>query len=238
MSENDFLLSLGSRLGASIAPADAVCRLCGELFDRSAGHALCCAQAESTRGHYAVVSALVAGLAPVDPGVCTEVPGLVPTAERPADILTSAGVPGTQTAMDITVAAPDAKAAGLDACATAFRRKMTKYASHFPALRRLGIVFWPMVWSAEGRAHPAATRLLDNAVRLYGNRHGREAASTMRVRWRHEIGIALQRRKAAMLRAVLPRAPARQRRLAEGSAEDAAIGRLPPIEEDDEGDGG
>ena len=46
---------------------------------------------------------LMDGLAPVDPGVCTEEPGLVPTAERPADILTSAGVPGTQTAMDITV---------------------------------------------------------------------------------------------------------------------------------------
>ena len=235
MSENDFLLGLASRLGARIAPPDAVCRICGEALDSSAGHATCCAGAESTRGHYAVVSSLVDGLAPVDSGVQTEVPGLVPTGERPADILTSAGVPGVKTAMDITVAAPDAKSAGLDACATAFRRKMTKYSRHFPALRRLGIVFRPMVWSAEGRAHPATVRLMDNAVRLFGNRHGREEATAMRARWHHEVGVALQRRKAAMIRAVLPKAPARQRWLAEGGTDDVAHGRLPTIgEESDE----
>ena len=68
MNESDFLLSLGFRLGASIAPADAACRLSRDALDRGAGHALCCAMAESTRGHYAVVSALVDGLAAVDLG--------------------------------------------------------------------------------------------------------------------------------------------------------------------------
>ena len=149
LSDSDFLLDLASRLGACLAPADAACRICGEILDSSVGHATCCAGAESTRGHYAVVSALVDGLAPVDPGVRTEVPGLVPTAERPADILTSAGVPGVSTAMDITIAAPDAKSAGLDACATAFRRKITKYSRHFPALRRLGIIFRPIWYGAQ-----------------------------------------------------------------------------------------
>ena len=89
-----------------------------------------------------------------------------------------------------------------------------------------------MVWSAEGRAHPAAVRLMDNVVRLFGNCHGQEAANAMRARWRHEVGVALQRRKAAMIRSVLPKPPARQRWLAEGSTDDVAHGRLPSIDEE------
>ena len=89
-----------------VAPADAVCRLCGEAIDESACHGLCSARAESSREHFAVVASLVDGMAPVDPGVRTEMPGLVPSAERPADILTAAGVPGIQTAMDVTVGGP------------------------------------------------------------------------------------------------------------------------------------
>mmetsp|Transcript_6550 Transcript_6550/g.12163 ORF Transcript_6550/g.12163 Transcript_6550/m.12163 type:complete len:140 (+) Transcript_6550:44-463(+) len=60
------------------------------------------------------------------------------------------------------------------------------------------------------------------------------SASIMRARWRHEIGAALQCRKAVMLRAVLPKVPARQRWLVEGHMDDAACKMLPPIEEDDE----
>ena len=65
-----------------------------EILDRSACHGLCCARSEATRGHCAVVSTVVDGLVTVDPSVRTEVLGLVPSADRPADILTTAGVPG------------------------------------------------------------------------------------------------------------------------------------------------
>ena len=233
MCEEDFLINISSRLGAQMVGEDAKCQLCGELLDRSVGHGLCCARSEATRGHYAVVSTVVDGLVTVDPGVRTEVSGLVPSADRPADILTTAGVPGASTAIDVTIAAPDAKAAGKDACATAFRRKMTRYHHYFPTLRRQGVIFRPMVWSAEGRAHPATSRLLENAIRLFRNRHGIEEAAAMRRRWRHEIGVALQRRKAAMLRAVMPKHSARQVWLSGGGLDDIH-GQLLAISADEE----
>ena len=133
--------------------------------------------------------------------------------------------------MEITVAAPNAKAAGLDAFASAFSRKMTESARHFPALRRLGIIFRLVVWSAELRAHPAASRQMDNAIQLFSHLCGQEAASAMRGRWHPKIGVALQRRKAATIRAVLPRAMARQCWLAEAGACAALYGRLLSVEE-------
>ena len=210
MSEEDFLLAVKNRLGAEIAPAGASCQLCGEPLDAACSHGLCCAKAEATRGHYAVVGALCDGVAAVDPSVQTEVHGLLPTGERPADILTSAVIPGFKAACDVTIAAPDAKAAGQDCCKTAYRRKMVRYRPHFPALRRAGIIFRPVVWSAEGRPHPSTTRLIEGVLRLYRNQKGAVAASDLRVKWYHEIGIALQRRKAAMLRACLPQGSRRQ----------------------------
>ena len=227
------MLSLGSRLGAEIAAVDSRCRLCGEPLDASANHGLCCSKAEATRGHYAVVAAAADGFSAVDPGIQTEVAGLVPSAERPADILTSAGVPGALTACDVTIIAPDAVASGRDACATGYRRKMTKYQGHFPTLWRAGVVFRPMVWSAEGRrAHPATSRLLDNTVRLFQNRHGKAEATSMRVKWKHELGVALQRRKAAMIRSVLPGLSNRQQWLQGQGASEGAQRPLPPIIEE------
>ena len=152
LAEVDWLLAIQSRVGAHLVKAGAVkCAKCAEVLDGPCSHALCCAQAESTKGHYAVVAAVCDGVSLADPTTRTEARGLVQSAERPADILTSG--PGFQVAMDITVAAQDAKQAGMDACASAYRRKMRNYAHLFPALRREGIVFRPMVWSAEGRPH-------------------------------------------------------------------------------------
>ena len=124
LAEEDFLLALGSRLGATqVAGTDAKCAKCGEALDSAAAHSTCCAPAESTRGHYAVVSALADGMALADPSLRTEVRGLVSSGERPADILTTGALPGVRTAVDVTVAAPDALHAGTDACAAAYRRK-------------------------------------------------------------------------------------------------------------------
>eukprot|EP00973_Karenia_brevis_P051782 7193154-Karenia_brevis.AAC.1 len=64
--------------------------------------------------------------------------GLTDTSDRPADVLTSAALPGTCTALDITITAQDAKRAGRDACASASRRKMTRYSDILPALQRAG----------------------------------------------------------------------------------------------------
>ena len=95
--------------------------------------------------------------------------------------------------------------AGTDACATAHRRKMNRYRHILPALRRAGVIFQPLVWSAEGRPHPATVRVMESALRMVRTRKGAEAAADLRDRWRHEITIAILRRRAAMSRSVVPR---------------------------------
>ena len=163
--------------------------------------------------HYAVVSSVSDGMMLADPSTRLEVRGLTDSAERPADFLTRAAIPGTEAALDVTIAAQDAKHAGLDACASAYRRKMARYRHLLPALHRVGVVFRPMVWSTEGRPHAQTTRMLRAAVRMVRSTKGAEAASGLQNRWDHEIAIAIQRRKAAMVRAVLPASGSRQRRL-------------------------
>ena len=157
------------------------------------------------------------------------------TLDRPADVLTTAAVPGRQTALDITIAAQDAQHAGRDACASAYRRKMIRYSNILPALDRAGIIFQPMVWSAEGRPHPATTRVMDSILRYVRAKRGEEAMAGLRERWRHEIAIAIQRRKAAMIRATLPLRTSRQEWLEQGGGGTHAGSRqLPTIEEEAE----
>ena len=52
------------------------------------------------------------------------------------------------------------------------------------------------------------------------------------MRWRHEIGVVIQRRKAAMVRAVIPRAQARQDWLQRGHCASGAVQRLPSLQEE------
>ena len=166
-----------------------------------------------------------------DPSLQTEVHGILDTGERPADILTTAALPGTTTAIDVTIASQDAKHAGTDACGSAYRRKMTRYNAILPALRRAGIIFQPYVLSQEGRPHPAAVRLLECSIRAVRSRRGEEAAAELRARWRHEISVAIQRRKAAMIRAALPDRGLRSDWMERGGR--LPGNRLPKLEEAD-----
>ena len=77
------------------------------------------------------------------------------------------------------------------------------------------------------------------AARLAAARGGSEAtAAEIAQRWRHEVQIAIQRRRAAMARAVLPRASARAIWLLTGRTESvpSSVARAPPL--DDDADGG
>ena len=233
LSEEDFILCLASRLGAALTPAgESCCKLCGEVLDAAASHALCCAKAESTRGHDAVVAAVADGMVLADAGLQTEVRGLVTTGERPADILTTGALPGTKTALDITIAAQDAIHAGLDACRSAYGRKMRNHSHLLPSLRRAGIIFQPMVWSAEGRPHPATIRVMECTLQMVRRRRSLVVSTDLRARWQREIAVAIQRRKAAMMRACLPSSPLRQEWLAQGGAAgEAGDGNmLPPLD--------
>ncbi len=174
------------------------------------------------------MKAVVDGMSVVDPSLQTEVRGLTTSSDRPADILTAAALPGVLTALDVTVASQDAVAAGLDACASAYRRKVTRYSQIIPQLRRAGITFQPMVWSAEGRPHPATTRVLECTVQMVGRKLGQDSVAAFRRKWRHEIGIAIQRRKVAMIRACVPEVGGRRAWLAGHAPE---VARTPPLEE-------
>ena len=95
-----------------------------------------------------------------------------------------------------------------------------------------------MVWSTEGRPHPATTRVLECALKAIGLKRGADKVAEIRTRWLQEITVELQRRKAAMMRACLPRRAARETWLLDGSLqhedshEKTAV--LPPLEEADD----
>jgi hypothetical protein len=68
-------------------------------------------------------------------------------------------------------------------------------------------------------------------------RRGEDAAAELKARWKHEIAVAIQRRKAAMIRAVLPARTLRQEWLAQGGWPDGErqLPSLHPEGEDLEG---
>ena len=73
-------------------------------------------------------------------------------------------------------------------------------------LREAGITYVPMVWTSNGRPHPAATRVMRHLASLASHSSEQDAnAKSMLKRWGHETQVAIQRRKAAMARAALPK---------------------------------
>ena len=160
LSQSDYLTCVRKRLGARLIATECGCRCCGRLLDPQLEHAETCATAEATRRHYAVVKEVVKGVRLADAGVTTEPQGLISTQARPAYILTSAAVPGRSAALDVCVASPNAAGAQGDAAEAGFRRKLRHYADAIPELSRAGIADRPLVWTADGRPHPAVVRTL------------------------------------------------------------------------------
>ena len=225
LSEADYVCNVQKRLGALIHANGCSCRLCGKWVDSQLEHCETCSTAEATRGHYAVVRALVDGFRLADPAVTTEPKDLTSTSDRPADILTLAAVPGRSAALDICVTSPNAASARGDAATSAFQRKLARYkrTGTIAELGRAGIAFKPMIWTADGRPHPAAMRCLRFAATAAANKAGVGAAAPQLLsRWRHEVSIAILRRRAAMARAVVPRQTARELWLLTGHREEVA----------------
>ena len=209
LSEEDYVLNVQKRLGAQLVDcSDTVpqCRVCQKHLDPQLEHCETCCIADATRGHYACVRAVVAGLRAADPSVTTEPQGLTDSQARPADILTTAAVPGRRAALDLCVASPNAAGAGGDAAEAAFKRKLRHYAHVVPQLHQAGIAFRPLIWTADGRPHPAASRTLRYAAERAAYKGGRVVTpSEYYRRWSHEISIAILRRRAAMARAGMPK---------------------------------
>ena len=231
----DFVLNVQKRVGARVYTGGTPCRLCGCVLDAFLEHSETCSTAEATRGHYACVRAVVEGLKLADPAVTTEPRGLTTSTSRPADILTTAVVPGRGAALDVCVASPNAAAAMGDAAAAAFRRKLRRYRREIAELAAAGIAFRPLTWTADGRPHPAVTRTLRYAAEIALSRNPQlSTAGSMVSRWKHEIQIAILRRRAAMSRAVLPKATAEELWLLTGRVDrdDGPNSRAPPLDED------
>ena len=206
LAPSDYVFNVQRRLGARINEREIACGLCGTPLDPMLEHSDCCDTAGATRGHYAIVRELLRGLKLADPTATTEPRELTTTQSRPADILTTAAVPGRSAALDVRVASPNASIAAGDVAEAAFRRKLRRYRREIPELAAAGIAFRPMVWTTNGRPHPAVTRTLHFAAEQAANRSDLGAdAKALLSNWRHEIQIAILRRRAAMARAVLPR---------------------------------
>jgi hypothetical protein len=69
--------------------------------------------------------------------------------------------------------------------------------------------------------------MLENTLKGASRKIGNSEVGGMRQRWCHEIGVALQRRKAAMMRACLPQQSARDAWLLAGELTNASAKEAP-----------
>ena len=181
------------------------CRCCGSFLDPQLEHAETCSNAEATREHFACVHAVVCGMKLADSGITTEPRGLTASKSRLTDFLTTAAVSGRSAALAVCVASSIAAAARGEAAQAAFDRKLSHYRNEIGELRQQGIHCRPRALTADGWPHPAVTRTLQHAADIASSRNGQHlSAKSLHRAWKHEIQIALLRRRAAMARAVLP----------------------------------
>ena len=137
-------------------------------------------------------------------------------------------------ALDMCVASSIAAAARGGAAQAAFDRELTHYRNEFGELRQQSIHCRPRKsgqWM--GGPHPAVTRTLQCAADIASSRNGQQmSAKSLQSRWKHEIQIALLRRRAAMTRAVLPNPSARAEWLFAGIIDRAVHywDRVPPLD--------
>ena len=203
-----YVAAVRLRLGASFSSSPLRCRVCNGRLDEHGVHATCCAPGESTRGHNEVRDAVFDLARLADQTSEKETLGLLDTAPglRPADVLTSAVSPGRVSALDVGIAAVEALNAGVD-CAESMRlRKRQAYSRHLPALEAEGIEDRPLVWSCWGWEHPDTTAVLTMLARQAARRRGLPSHKPLLQKTRAQVGAALARRSAAMLRACTPAA--------------------------------
>ena len=215
---------LGNRAWTGIAQ----CRLCGSFLDLQLEHGETCSTTEATRGHYACVHAVL--------GAETCAPRCRHRTQRTRrnTFQTSRSLYYRycrSAALDVCVASPNAAAA-------------RRYRQQISDLRGQGILYIPLVWTGDGRPHPAVTGTLQYAADIASSRNGQQmSAKPLQHSWKHEIQEALLRWRAAKTRAVLPNPSAREEWLLAG-LEDRALrhwARAPPLDRgysDDDADTG
>ena len=138
-------------------------------------------------------------IAPEAPEIIASHPAL-----RPADIFTSAAIPGGMAALDVGIASPDAAGAGDDCVESMWRRKRGAYAEHFEEMRAVGVTYVPIVLSCYGRWHADSAVTLERVCQQAARRLGIADHRPILRRAPAAAGVAIWRRAAAMVRACLP----------------------------------
>ena len=189
LTPRDCITNVQKRLGNREWTSFGQCRFCGSFLDPQVEHGETCSTVEATRGHFACVHAVLGGLKLADPSISTEPRGLTATQSRAADL----SLPLlSQDAVRpwVCAASPNAAAARGDAQA-AFDRKLSDYRHQVPDLRNQGIHHRPLVWTADGRPHPAVTRTLQHAADIASSRNGQQMSAKLHQhRWKHEIQMS------------------------------------------------
>ena len=205
METENYVEAVLLRLGIA-GPLDVVpCGLCGEVpMSDSGAHAMCCARAESTRGHNNVTRQLAEDVNVVDPSMELEPMGLIPgTQLRPADILTGALGNGL-VALDIGIASPDAEGAGQDCTQSMVERKLRKYEAHSDVLDRQNITYRPLAFSCYGRLHPDTTATLRTLAHRIARRRGCSAGEWRFRRLRAKLVTQIWARAGKVVRSCWP----------------------------------
>jgi hypothetical protein len=206
LSEAEFVAAVRLRLGCAGPSEPAACALCGGTLDSSGAHALCCAKGECSKGHNGIRDVLHKACLAADPVAEREPLHLLEAhpALRPADVLTSAAIPGCLAALDVGVMAPEASGAGKDCCAALRRRKLHEHEPYEDAMRKAGLSYVPLAWSGFGRPHAVTHTVLGNIARQAARRRGGSDATVLRRRTAASIGLEIARRGARMAMACLP----------------------------------
>jgi hypothetical protein len=99
---------------------------------------------------------------------------------------------------------PEASGAGRDCTEALRRRKLREHQVYEEDMRRAGLTYVPMAWSAFGRPHDVAHAVLGNVARMAARRRGGTEAEVLRRRTAAAIGLEIARRSAKMVMACLP----------------------------------
>ena len=168
LTPEEYVTAVRLRIGAPSIGDSMVCPRCNTAtLDPPFVHALCCSRGESTKGQYCVRDEAINLVHLADVSACTEILELIldRPSLRPADIFTSAAIPGRMAALDIGICSPDASHASDDCCEQMMRTKLSKYSKYERALDVQGVTYKPLIFSCYGRCHPDTVTVLDYIAR-------------------------------------------------------------------------
>ena len=186
---HDFNTHVQKRFGNRTWTGLGRCRLCGSFLDPQLEHGEICSSAEATRGHYACVHAVLGELKLADPGITTEPRGLTGTQARLADIFTTAASQDAVRPRMCVWSLLTQQQLEETQRKQPFDGKLTHCRHEIPDLRNQGIHFRPLVWTADGRPHPAVTRILQYVADIASRRNGQQiSAKSLQLESRHDTG--------------------------------------------------